>query len=160
VSGESRRAIRPTAAIIIGALVVSASILFAASSNGLGGVRTVTKVETATVSSMQLHRVTFNETGGCVSPPSPYYYERWYVTMNNITLVQPSNVTLSQINNQTTGREGQVYKLISTIVFTVPDGSYPYYASIGGGQGGGSQGIVSVDGSDKVVQIFTGPFCP
>ena len=169
MSSQSKGALRLTAAIVIAALVVSASILFAFSTYGLGGARTVTKVETTTstvsaTSAMptQLYKVTFNETGGCTtaaSPVSPFYYNMWYVTMDNITLIQPSNVTLSQINNQTVVYS-QAYRMLSTIVFTVPDGNYTYYASIGGGQGGGSQGAVTVSGSDEAVQMHTGPYCP
>jgi len=168
MSEQSKKATRPTAAIIIGALLVSASLLFAASNYG-GGARTVTKVETTTstisvtrANPTQLYKVTFNETGGCTtaaSPVSPFYYNRWYVTMDNITLIQPSNVTLSQINNQTVGYN-QAYRTISTITFTVPDGNYTYYASIGVVEGRGSQGVVTVNGSDEVVQIHTGPYCP
>jgi hypothetical protein len=118
---------------------------------------TSTTTVAATASSVQLHKVTFDETGGC---SASYYFERWYVTMDNITLVQPSNVTLSQMNNQTGGRSGQEYKEISTIVFTVPDGNYSYYASNGAGEFGAIQRFVVVNGSDKVVPLMTGPYCP
>jgi hypothetical protein len=58
---------RLVAAMIIGALVVSASVLFVTSSYGLGAARTVTMTETTTSivvpSSIPLYAVTFNETG-------------------------------------------------------------------------------------------------
>lgn len=117
-----------------------------------------TSLITTTVTSVQLYKVTFNETGGCAGPNSPDYYGKWYVTMDNITIVQPSNVTLSQIVNPVEGRDGQQYKEISTIVFTVPDGNYSYYAS--DGLGATFHGFVAVSGSDEVVPIMTGPYCP
>ena len=167
MSDQSKKATRTAAAIIIGALLVSVSLLFAASN--YGGTTTVTKVETTTstismttANPTQLYMVTFNETGGCVTaaiPVSPFYYNRWYVTMDNITLIQPSNVTLSQINNETVGYN-QAYREISTITFTVPDGTYSYFVSVGVVEGRGSQGAVTVNGSDEAVQIHTGPYCP
>jgi hypothetical protein len=45
------------------------------------------------------------------------------------------------------------FSMISKIVFTVPDGTHPYYASIGP-----KRGIVNVNGSDVVVQV-PGPYC-
>jgi len=157
------------AALVIG-LLVGAVATYALAGPTLGRTRTLTSTalstslimttitSTLTASSAELYRVTFNETGGCdASPQSPFYFERWYVTMDNITLVQPSNVTVSQINNQTGGRQGQ-YQDVSTIVFTVPDGNYSYYAS--NGAGGIGAGFVNVNGSDKDVPIVSGPYCP
>jgi hypothetical protein len=104
MSDQSNKGIQATsAAIVVAALVVSASILFAVSHYGLGGARTVTKTTTTTAaslmtttttltalssSSIRLWKVTFNET-----PFSPECYpNRWAVTLGNITLSQPSNM--------------------------------------------------------------------
>ncbi len=154
--GEQSKGFRPgSVAVIISALLVSASVLLAASPYGLGGTKTVTEKETSTTTMAQtpptLHKVTFNETGsGCTAG---YVYDsKWYVTMANITIAQPSNATLP-FPNDGVGYYSGKFVMISKIVFTVPDGPYPYYASIGP-----QKGTVIVDGSDVVIQVL-GPFC-
>ncbi len=139
------------AVIIVGALVVSASILFAVSSYGpLDGVRIITETETTTstvstiaVSSIQLHKVTFNES----TCNDDYPYE-WAVTLGNITIGQPSNATFPFPRGAV--KLGPAGAMISKIVFTVPDGTYNY--NISGSIGPiPESGIVNVNGSDVVV---------
>jgi len=140
------------AAIIIAALVVSASVLFAFS-HGLGPARTVTETITTTSttqpSSIQLHKVTFNESGECGGA----YIDRWAVTLGNVTIRQPSNATLT-----VSGIKGievtaaPVYKLISKIIFTVPDGTYQYDVTSLAPMAP-YKGTVSVNGSDVVIQL-------
>jgi hypothetical protein len=154
---QSRRGIGTPAAIIIAALVISASVLFATNIGGLGAIRTVTSA--AAPSSIPLHLVTFNETGtGCGSYEQGVtfaidYVPRWYATLGNITIVQPSNATLPL---SLEGQNLPVFAMISKITFTVPDGSYPYHVSLG--QDGTYNGTVVVDGSDVVIQVI-GPLC-
>jgi hypothetical protein len=150
------------AAIIIAALVVSASVFLATSLMGLGVARTVTRTVTFTVapSSIELYKVTFNETGtGCGSYGQEFtfamdYVPSWYATLGNITLVQPSNATLPLPSPEAQNRPA--FATISKIVFTVPNGSYPYHVSLG--QDGTYDGVVVVNGSDVVIQVI-GPLC-
>jgi hypothetical protein len=151
-------------AVGVAALVVSAGALFAASM-GIGATRTITETTTTTVAptSLSLHTVTFNETGtGCggYGRKPTYavnYAPRWYVTLGNLTVVQPSNATLPFPDGPGVNRP--VYGMISKIVFTVPDGSYPYYVSLGNDPGNDTYtGTVVVNGADAVVQV-TGPLC-
>jgi hypothetical protein len=155
VEDQSRKGIRPIlGTIIVAALLVSASLLVA-TFNGLGSAKTVTVTESGTTtiasSSVTLHKVIFNETGsGCTAG---YVYDsEWYVTLANTTIVQPSNATLPFPN---TGVEYYAAKFatISKIIFTVPDGTYPYHISLGG-----LNGTALVNGSDVVIQVL-GPFC-
>jgi len=142
------------ASVIVAALIISASLLVA-TFNGLGAAKTVTMTETHTTTvaptSVTLHTVTFNETGsGCTAG---YVYDsEWYVTLANITIVQPSNATLPSPNSGAGYYAGK-FAMISKIVFTVPDGTYPYYVSLGS-----VNGTVTVSGSDVVIQVF-GPYC-
>jgi len=172
MSDQSKRGVQSVgAAIIVAALVVSASALFAASSYGLGGTKTVTKtvtsastttnlITTTTTSteapaSILLHEVTFNESGECGA-----YASTWAVTLGNITIAQPSNATLPIFTEE--GAAGGAYKMISKIIFTVPDGVYQYDVTSGWGMFP-SGGMVDVNGSDVVVQlegpVIAGP-CP
>jgi hypothetical protein len=158
---RSNKGIGTPAAIIIAGLVISVSILLATNFNGLGVTRTVTKEVTSVVapSLTPLHQVTFNETGtGCGSyGAAPTfkidYVPRWYVTLGGITIVQPSNATRPLPILQ--GVNLPVFAMISKIVFTVPDGSYPYYVSLGNNT---YNGTVVVKGSDVVIQVI-GPLC-
>jgi len=131
-------------------------VLQAVTSSGVYGTNTETVTVTTTTSfpSIQLHKVTFNETGESCGYGGIYYLDKWDVTLGNITIGQPSNVTLPLSGN---GLASPIYKMISTITFTVPDGSYPFHVSslISVAP---YEGMVDVNGSDVVVQI-EGPFC-
>jgi hypothetical protein len=166
MSGQSKRAIRPSAAIIVASLVISASVLFALSPYGPGGARTTIKTVTTTlatslvtttaastapVSSIQLHKVTFNESTGCDNS----YADRWAVTLENITISQPSSATLPFSGAQGFSEAG---KMISKIIFTVPDGIYNYNVSASALTHPFS-GTVNVKGSDVVVQLEAEPLC-
>ncbi len=156
MTGQPERGLGLPAAIIIAGLIVSASILFAASPYGLVGAKTVTITETSTSTeesgSATLHKVVFNETGiHCSWSGEPSYISRWYVTLGNVTIVQPSNATLPF-----PGPDASIYGeygMISKIVFTVPDGSYQYHGSLG------LNGTVDVNGSDVVIPVYSYPTC-
>lgn len=161
---QPSRGLVVSAAVVVGALVVSAGALFAAFT-GAGATRTETEITTSTVTptSVSLYKVTFNETGtgcGAYGQEPTYavrYAPRWYATLGNLTIVQPSNATLPF--PEFSGVYRPVYAMISKIVFTVPDGSYPYYVSLGIDPGNDNYtGTVVVDGADLVVQV-TGPLC-
>jgi hypothetical protein len=159
---RSKKGIGTPVAILIAALFISASVLFATRVSGLGVARTVTRTLTSSAapSSIPLHLVTFNETGtGCGSYEQGVtfaidYVPSWYVTLGNVTIVQPSNATLPLPQDE--GQNLRVFAMISKIAFTVPDGSYPYHVSLG--QDGTYDGTAIVDGSDVVVQVI-GPLC-
>lgn len=137
-------------AIIIAALEVSASIVYAASSHDPGTARTLTRTvtESAALSSSQLHKVTFNDTGE--SCGGILYVSPWAVAMGNITIAQPSNVTLPLSGVES---ESGVYNTISKIIFTVPNGSYNYNVTSGSLLMPYS-GTVNVNGADVVVELY------
>ena len=141
--------------MIAGAIVVSAAVLMQAS-HDLGVSRTTTVARSPTY----LYTVTFKEADLCVPPRAPTYHQSWFVTMGNVTIVQPSNVTLPQLENQTSDISRPSYETISTIMFVVPDGSYLYYTSFGGNHGSGTAGTVNVNGTDQVVPVQSSTFCP
>jgi hypothetical protein len=158
--------------MVIAALVLSAGALFAAFTRaGTTTTRTETEITSITTTTtmvvvpppISLYKVTFNETGtgcGAYGQQPTYamkYASRWYATLGNLTIVQPSNATLPFIGLTEINRP--VYGMISKIVFTVPDGSYPYLVSLGNDPGNDTYtGAVVVNGADVVVQV-TGPLC-
>lgn len=148
-------------AIIIAALIVSAGIAFAASPYGLGGAKTVTVTATTTATSstpptsIVLHKVTFNESGAC----GGVYASRWAITIGSITITQPWNATLPiSYGIGSVFEASGTFKMISQIVFTLPDGGYRYDISGGLSTSDGlSNGTVLVNGSDVVVPV-EGPY--
>jgi hypothetical protein len=167
------------AALVIGLLVGAGATYAVAESQSRtrASTTTVTLASTATNlmtttitsaagnASVQLHEVTFNESGECgayasnwavtlttllpVSSDHPPF-DTPYAVIGNVTITQPSNATLPL--NTAGGSAGGAYKMISKIVFTVPDGVYEYdvtsfwdFSPPGG--------MVYVNGSDVVVQL-------
>jgi len=123
-------------------------VLQVASSSGLFGASTTTTVTATTTpspSSIQLYEVTFNETSNLCYAPYPSYVNRWFVTLGNTTIVEPSNVRLPLPIDETFGA---AYQNISEIVFSVPDGSYRYLVSLGA-----VRGTADVNGSDVLLQV-------
>ena len=131
------------AAVIIAALMISVSIFYV----GLGGARTETVTTTVAPSSIQLHKVTFNDTGLYCNGVS--YVSPWAVTLGKITIAQPSNATLPLSGAYS---ESSAYYLISKIVFTVPNGSYNY--TVIPSELMPASGTVNVNGSDSIVELF------
>jgi hypothetical protein len=155
MSDQSKKGVGNSAAIIVAAIVISASVIFATFS-GLGATKTVTLTETSTAtaasSSVTLHEVTFNETGvNCGYTGQPSYISRWYVTLGGVTIIQPSNATLPFPDPGLTIYGN--YGMISKIVFTVPDGSYSYSGSFG------LNGTANVSGADVVIRVNSYPPC-
>jgi len=114
--------------------------------------RTETTTSTVVASPTQLYKVIFNETGiHCSWSCQPSYISRWYVTLGNITIVQPSNATLPFPDPGLSlyGDHG----MISKIIFTVPNGSYRYHGSLG------LNGTVDVNGSDVIIPAYSYPTC-
>ena len=144
------------AGVLVGvgaALALVVFLVFQSATPGLFlATRTTTVTETteSTVipASIPLYKVTFNDTGG--SCGGVFYVSPWSVTIGNITLAQPSNATLPLSGQES---ESPAYYSISTIIFTVPNGSYNYNV-ISGGLIRPFSGTVSVNGSDISVQLF------
>jgi hypothetical protein len=150
------------AALVIGLLIgAAATYALAAASPGRTitttttlpavtstGTATVTAIQQiANVGSIPLHKVTFNESGDC----GGVYADPWAVTMGNITISQPSNMTYPfppSVDESDTAAAA----LISKIVFTVPDGTYNYTTYAPASLFPFS-GTVDVNGSDVVVQL-------
>jgi hypothetical protein len=100
----------------------------------------------------QVYKVTFQQTGQC----SPLvYWAPWYVTLGNMTEVEPSNATIPFTGNSDTA--SPLYQIYSTIVFTVPDGTYNYTLYFQAVQPGPQ--IVVVNGSDVTIDT-SGPGIP
>jgi hypothetical protein len=157
-SARSTKTVTSTATIVSTTSLVTTAMI--TSSIGTTNASTVFQL---------YHQVTFNETG-CLGPSAGYsgpaaYVPRWYVTMDNVTIVQPSNATLPFPNSgDGPNSSSPAYATISKIVFTVPNGSYTYNAFLGtfgaNGQGGpvDYNGTITVNGSDVVVPV-SGPLC-
>jgi hypothetical protein len=159
---DRKRRVNTSAAIIVAALIVSATVFLSLSPYGFGPSRNVTEMVTTTatstttttarasMSSIQLYEVIFNESALCNS-----YADEWAVTLGNITLGQPSNMTfpLSRI-----GSFSPAGQMISKIVFTVPDGTYDFNVSKSADPFP-ANGTVNVSGSNVVVQIEAEPLC-
>jgi hypothetical protein len=158
---------RISAAIIVAALIVTAGILIAVSPFGLVGERTVTSTVVTTTTSLmtitnlpstattttQLHKVIFNESAVCDND----YPDRWAVTLADITISQPANVTFPFSKGAQFGSAGEA---VSKIVFTMPDGTYNWNVSALTSLVPAS-GTIGVNGSDVEIQIQVEPpgFC-
>ncbi len=149
MSGNEPRIGLVAAAMVAAGLLVSTSILYAAFNRG--PVATTTVTQTAAAATL-LHKVIFNETGiHCSWSGQPSFISRWYVTLGEVTIVQPSNATLP-FPDPGVSTYGD-YGMISKIVFTVPDGTYQYHGSLG------LNGTAVVNGSDVVIQVYSYPTC-
>ena len=96
-------------------------------------------------------RVTFTQSGAC-SPLA--YVAPWSVTLGNEVEAEPASATLPIPND--TYAASPLYADDSTIVFSVPDGTYQFSISPFGPFGPDS-GTVTVDGADVTVPL-NGPF--
>ncbi len=122
---------------------------------GIGSVSfptttTTTKTVTTPAGAPRLYEVEFAQQGVC-SPE--VWLAPWAVTLNNQTVVRPSNATLPLSENSFgAGASGENY---SVIAFSVPDGTYSYivYPQSFLGQ----TGNVTVDGSDVLITVHGAP---
>jgi hypothetical protein len=162
------------AALVIGLLVGAAATYTLAGTQGRTSTSTTTVISASTTTitsteenaSIRLHELTFNESGECGA-----YASTWAVTLTtllypnsehppfdnpppyvigNVTITQPSNATLPI--NTAGGSAGGAYKMISKIVFTVPNGIYQYNVT-SSWDFAPSGGVIGVNGSDLVVQL-------
>jgi hypothetical protein len=97
----------------------------------------------------QLYELRFNQSSFC-NPPS--FLIPWSVTLEisegtNITITQPMNSTVQCCSGSTS------YRPYSTIVFTVPNGTYLYAVSEEGLSITPSSGNVTVNGQNTTVML-------
>ena len=110
----------------------------------------VTSNFTATTSAAgatRLYDVTFQQSGDC-SPP--VYVVPWSVTLGNVTIAQPSNATLPITTAPSP--TAQTNQSLSTIVFSVPDGSTNTRISPKG-TFSSDYGSITVDGAGVLVTV-------
>ncbi len=109
----------------------------------VGSASTVT-----TPASGQLYEVIFKQTGDCTPT---VYAEPWSVTLGPWTVAEPSNATLPI--STTGGAYDPNLVNESTIIFSVPNGQYPYSVDMGAWNIGNPTGVVKVDGADVMVLV-------
>jgi hypothetical protein len=102
---------------------------------------------TSTAGGTRLYDVTFQQLGDC-SPP--VYVVPWSVTLGSVTIAQPSNATLPITSEPS--NSSQTNQTLSTIVFSVPDGSYQYTVSPKG-TFSSDYGSVTVNGTGVLVTV-------
>jgi len=110
------------------------------------GVTTSTSVQGFT----REFRVTFTQTGEC-SPTA--YVAPWSVTLGSAVEVEPASATLPIQND--TYAAGPLYQNDSTIIFSVPDGTYQFRVAPSSAFGQNS-GTITVDGAD-ITMVLNGP---
>ncbi len=143
----TRNLVTVVAAVVITALIVGASTFLVVSS----GPKTITITSNVTPSSGRLYEVVFKQSGTC----TPTAYEvPWSVTLGPWTVAEPSNASVPLDTGA--GYAGPEFVNESVIVFSVPNGQYPYNVTAVSGFGN-STGVVNVDGADVMV-LLEGPF--
>ena len=110
---------------------------------------TLTTVATPNNRTSQLYEVRFNQTGFC-NPPS--FLIPWSVTLEisegmNLTITQPLNESVQCCVGSPS------YRPYSSIVFTVPNGTYPYAVVEAGVDFTPASGNVTVDGQKVTVML-------
>ena len=107
-------------------------------------------------SASNLYELVFNESGYC--PPPPLIYPGpWAVSLNNKTVVEPSNASFPLPEGGITWMSS--YKSYSLIVFSVPDGKYIY--TVYPRTIFSERGTVVVNGSGVVIPVVvTGVVVP
>ena len=105
-------------------------------------------------SSGQLYQVTFQQVGAC----SPEFWGiPWSVTIDGVTEVQPPGTQLPISNSTLYGTTNETY---TSIVFSLPNGTYNYRVSPSNFFFTPDSGSISVSGSDLTVKIaYTGTSC-
>lgn len=141
-SAPTRSYARLAIAIVVGAVVISATALSYSSFEA-----TVTTTVTRTGAS-ELYQVEFIQESNC---PYGSWVFPWAVVINDQTIVQPSNATLPLSYNLLHLTGGSNY---STISFSLPNGTYNYAILPVDPLGSNQSGHITVDGSDIAVQVY------
>ena len=132
-----------------------ATAIFA--STYLGTSRTVTEIVTSTSSTTgtsQLYQLEFSQESNCFYGD---WFVPWAVVLNGSMVVQPSNSTVSPYTNGMgpgTGFGRTSDGNLSTIWFSVPNGTYSYKILPRYALGSEQSGNVTIDGSNVVVQVY------
>ena len=105
-------------------------------------------------SSGRLYQVSFEQVGAC----SPEFWGiPWSVTIDGVTEVQPPGTQVPISNSTLYGTTNETY---TSIVFSLPDGTYNYRVSPSNFFFTPDSGSISVSGSDLTVKIaYTGTSC-
>jgi hypothetical protein len=167
-SVQGERDMRPrNSGILIGlgafAIVAVLLVLQIMNSNGtrvntITGTSTIANSDDSESNSGALFNVTFYEAAACGGSG---YLTEWGVMLGNRTMTEPTNITLSDIPEDGSGRVNTSFNS-TTITFAVPSGVYPFtlyptvISQIGSPNGvelGGPTGWVTVTNSD--VKIYT-----
>ena len=161
-------------AVAVAAIVAIAILVVAVLPIGILTSRTTTTyfttstiiAATATLTNFppgQLYDVTFNEGRGCGG-----YIDEWGVQLGNLTITQPPGVQPYQIPTDGYNASGKFD--LTTIVFSVPSGSYPFtlypttflrppYNDTNLGDRRGSSGVLTVTNSSLTVDTASGEIC-
>ncbi len=141
----------------IGKQLIAIAVVTLAIGLGIGSVSfptstTVTRTLTTTpTGASRLFEVEFIQQGVCSDPE--VWLAPWAVSLNNVTIVRPSNATLPLSESSFgAGPSGENY---STISFSVPNGTYNY--TVYPRSFLGETGIVTVDGSDVLITVNGAP---
>lgn len=102
---------------------------------------------TSAAGGTRLYDVTFQQAAYC-SPP--VYAAPWAVTLGNETVAQPSNATLPMTSGSSILNQND--PSLSTIVFSVPDGTYRYTISPSG-EFSSDSGSLTVNGTGVLVMV-------
>ena len=113
---------------------------------------------TATSGVAIMHYVVFEQSGYCLGSPVIYYENLWSVTLGNETQLKTWNSTQTIANDTVSVSTNPIF---STVVFSVPDGSYNF--SISPDYFSPDSGMVLVNGSNVAVKLDDSVFvnfCP
>jgi hypothetical protein len=114
VSAVAAIAIVVVAVLPVGILTSRTTTTYFVTSTAIAGTTTLTEFPPG-----QLYDVTFKEGGGC----GGYIYP-WGVQLGNLSISQPPNVQLAQINENGFNSSGKF--ALTTISFSVPSGTYSF----------------------------------
>jgi len=151
-------AIVVAAVLPVGILTDRTTSTYYITSTIIAGTATLTNF-----SHSQLYDVTFNEGRGCGG-----YIDEWGVQLGNLTITQPPGIQTYQIPTDGYNASGKFD--LTTVVFSVPSGSYPFtiypttfmrppYNNTSLGDLHGSSGILTVTNSSLTIDTLSGEIC-
>jgi hypothetical protein len=145
---------RLAVSILVASLVIAAAIF---ASTFLAASRTVTEIVASTSSTTgtsQLYQLEFSQESNCFYGD---WFVPWAVVLNGAMVVQPSNATVSPYTDGTgpgTGFGRTSDGNLSTIWFSLPNGTYSYKILPRYALGSEQSGNVTIDGSNVVVRVL------
>ena len=144
---------RETFAISLAAVLLVVAALSAYVGVSLAPVRTVTRVQSATATTNQVYKVTFEQVQYC----GEYNILPWGVSIEGLVQVQPRNQSLPLPTNTLSTIVPD--KNLTQMAFYLPPETYSYTPLGGSGfeelyvDNGTHSGTVTVNGSDAVVNV-------